>query len=139
VAQRWRTSQVGAKLRKWPKEQMEAWGGAFMFTLFAGILVCEEAWDLQHSGVLSAALMGLITAGAVVTSLQFEKRMWCRYLCPIGAMNGLMAKVRWAVTTGAPLTHSHAAGQALNVLPAGACAARSWHLPACCGPSALTL
>ena len=23
----------------------------------------------------------------------FEKRFWCRYLCPVGGMNGLFAKL----------------------------------------------
>ena len=94
AAQRWQVTHAAAQLRKWPKEQLEAWGGWFMLSLFGAILVWEEAWDLPHSGVLSAALMLLITSGAVVTSLNYEKRMWCRHLCPIGAMNGLMAKVR---------------------------------------------
>ena len=26
-------------------------------------------------------------------SLLFEKRFWCRYLCPVGGMNGLFAKL----------------------------------------------
>ena len=57
---------------------MEAWGGWAMLALFAGILVWEEAWDLPNTAALSAALLGLITAGAVATSLFYEKRMWCR-------------------------------------------------------------
>ncbi|MEB3261186.1 MAG: 4Fe-4S binding protein, partial [Cyanobacteriota bacterium] len=30
---------------------------------------------------------------AVVGSLRFEKRFWCRHLCPVGGMNGLFAKL----------------------------------------------
>jgi hypothetical protein len=29
----------------------------------------------------------------VVTSLQYEKRLWCASLCPIGGMNGMFAKL----------------------------------------------
>ena len=29
----------------------------------------------------------------MVGSLLFEKRFWCRYLCPVGGMNGLFAKL----------------------------------------------
>jgi polyferredoxin len=29
----------------------------------------------------------------VIGSLRFEKRFWCRYLCPVGGMNGLFAKL----------------------------------------------
>ena len=28
-----------------------------------------------------------------MSSLLFEKRFWCQYLCPIGGMNGLFAKL----------------------------------------------
>lgn len=62
-----------------PKEILESYGGWAMLGMFAGILVWEEAWDLPHSGALSAALLLLITTGAVVSSLTFEKRMWCRW------------------------------------------------------------
>ncbi|MGB6169561.1 MAG: 4Fe-4S binding protein, partial [Geitlerinemataceae cyanobacterium] len=42
---------------------------------------------------LSSCLLLLITAGAVIFSMLFERRFWCRYLCPIGGMNGLFAKL----------------------------------------------
>ncbi len=32
-------------------------------------------------------------AGAMVCSSFFERRLWCRHLCPIGGMNGLFAKL----------------------------------------------
>ncbi|KIZ02049.1 nitrogen assimilation regulatory protein [Monoraphidium neglectum] len=99
AAQRWRVAH-GAQLKKWPKQEMESYGVWAMVALFAGILVWEEAWDLPHSGALSAALLALITAGAVATSVVYEKRMWCRYLCPIGAMNGLMAKLSMTEVRG---------------------------------------
>jgi polyferredoxin len=51
----------------------------------------EELWDLPDNGALSACLLLLITAGAVVGSVIYEKRFWCRFLCPIGAMNKMFA------------------------------------------------
>ena len=53
----------------------------------------QEAWDLPQDATLSAWLLLLITAGAVVGSAFYEKRIWCRYLCPVGGMNGAMAKL----------------------------------------------
>lgn len=44
-----------------------------------------QVWDLPHSAALSGWLLILITAGAMVCSTFFERRLWCRYLCPIGA------------------------------------------------------
>jgi polyferredoxin len=31
-------------------------------------------------------LLVLITSGAVACSVLFERRLWCRYLCPIGKL-----------------------------------------------------
>ncbi len=80
-------------LMPWPRRQAERWGGWFMFGLFGLILLWEELWDLQDVAYLSGCLLLLITAGAVIFSALFERRFWCRYLCPIGGMNGLFAKL----------------------------------------------
>lgn len=81
------------QLKRWPRAVADKWGGWFLFGLFALIYLWEEIWDLQNTAYLSAWLLLLITAGAVVCSLIFERRFWCRYLCPIGGMNGLFAKL----------------------------------------------
>lgn len=92
LVQKWRLSQ-GAVLMKWPREQLDRYGDWFLFWLFAAILVWEEVWDLPNTAALSSWLLLLITAGAMVGSWFFERRVWCRYLCPIGGMNGLFAKL----------------------------------------------
>ncbi|MGF1491127.1 MAG: cyclic nucleotide-binding domain-containing protein [Microcoleaceae cyanobacterium] len=81
------------QLKRWPRKLAEKWGGWFLFGLFALILLWEELWELPNTAYLSADLLLLITAGAVICSLIFERRFWCRYLCPIGGMNGLFAKL----------------------------------------------
>jgi polyferredoxin len=81
------------QLKSWDHEVSERWGGWFLFGLFVLIYLWEELWDLQNTAYLSAYLLLLITAGAVICSLIFERRYWCRYLCPIGGMNGLFAKL----------------------------------------------
>jgi transcriptional regulator with AAA-type ATPase domain/NAD-dependent dihydropyrimidine dehydrogenase PreA subunit len=81
------------QLKHWPRGAAEQWGGWFLFGLFYLIFVWEEIWDLQNTAYLSAYLLLLITAGAIICSLIFERRFWCRYLCPIGGMNGLFAKL----------------------------------------------
>ncbi len=80
-------------LKKWPRQRADTWGGWFLFGLFALILLWEELWDLANTAYLSAWLLLLITAGAMICSTIFERRLWCRYLCPIGGMNGLFAKL----------------------------------------------
>jgi transcriptional regulator with AAA-type ATPase domain/NAD-dependent dihydropyrimidine dehydrogenase PreA subunit len=81
------------KLRPWARQPAEKWGGWFLFGMFALILLWEELWDLENTAYLSGCLLLLITAGAMIFSALFERRFWCRYLCPIGGMNGLFAKL----------------------------------------------
>lgn len=81
------------QLKKWPRQTAEKWGGWFLFGLFALILLWEELWDLPNTAYLSAWLLLIITAGAMICSAIFERRLWCRYLCPIGGMNGMFAKL----------------------------------------------
>jgi transcriptional regulator with AAA-type ATPase domain len=81
------------QLKRWPRESAEKWGGWFLFGLFVLIFLWEELWDLENTAYLSACLLLLITAGAMIFSAIFERRFWCRYLCPIGGMNGLFAKL----------------------------------------------
>jgi transcriptional regulator with AAA-type ATPase domain/NAD-dependent dihydropyrimidine dehydrogenase PreA subunit len=81
------------QLKRWPREKAEKWGGWFLFGLFALIFLWEELWNLENTAYLSACLLLLITAGAMIFSAIFERRFWCRYLCPIGGMNGLFAKL----------------------------------------------
>jgi len=83
-------TNMGVQLKKWPSWAKEG-GPAFAFGLFYLILMWEELWDLPQNGALSACLLLLITSGAVVNSVVYEKRLWCRYLCPIGAMNKMFA------------------------------------------------
>ncbi|MDX2239367.1 MAG: sigma 54-interacting transcriptional regulator [Leptolyngbyaceae cyanobacterium bins.302] len=81
------------KLLPWSRQEAEQIGGWFLFGLFTLILLWEELWNLEDTAYLSGCLLLLITAGAVIFSLLFERRFWCRYLCPIGGMNGLFAKL----------------------------------------------
>ena len=81
------------QLKRWPREKAEKWGGWFLFSLFALIFLWEELWNLENTAYLSVCLLLLITAGAMIFSAIFERRFWCRYLCPIGGMNGMFAKL----------------------------------------------
>jgi hypothetical protein len=60
VMQRWRMAS-GVALRKWPKEELERWGGWFLFGLFAAILVrgggtAGWAWVAGHNWLRSVQL-----------------------------------------------------------------------------------
>ncbi|MGB7084621.1 MAG: sigma 54-interacting transcriptional regulator, partial [Phormidesmis sp.] len=81
------------ELLPWPTKWMNRWGAWLLFAGFAAIYLWEHLWDLPHTAYLSAWLLIVITAGAVIGSLIYERRLWCRYLCPIGGMNGMFAKL----------------------------------------------
>jgi len=81
------------ELLPWPTQWMNRWGAWLLFGGFLAIYLWEKLWDLPHLAYLSASLLLVITAGAVIFSLIYERRLWCRYLCPIGGMNGMFAKL----------------------------------------------
>lgn len=93
ITQKISTHLFPKQLKRWPREEAEKWGGWFLFSLFTLIFLWEELWQLENTAYLSACLLLLITAGAMIFSAIFERRFWCRYLCPIGGMNGLFAKL----------------------------------------------
>ena len=84
---------LGWQPARWPRGNSDNWASPLLAAGFAAILLWEEVWNLQNTAWLSSCLLLLITAGAVIGSLRFEKRFWCRYLCPVGGMNGLFAKL----------------------------------------------
>ena len=81
------------RARAWPHGEIDRWASPLLAAGFALILIWEEVWNLENTAWLSSCLLLLITAGAVVGSVLFDKRFWCRYLCPVGGMNGLFAKL----------------------------------------------
>ena len=92
IAQRM-ARRLGWRPQRWPRGDSDAWASPLLAAGFALILLWEELCNLQNTAWLSSCLLLLITAGAVIGSLRFEKRFWCRYLCPVGGMNGLFAKL----------------------------------------------
>ena len=85
--------RLGWQPRSWPRGEHDDWASPLLAIGFGLILLWEELAHLEDTAWLSSCLLLLITAGAVLGSLIFEKRFWCRYLCPIGGMNGLFAKL----------------------------------------------
>lgn len=84
---------LGWQPQRWPRGNSDTWASPLLAAGFAAILLWEEVGNLENTAALSSCLLLLITTGAVIGSLRFEKRFWCRYLCPVGGMNGLFAKL----------------------------------------------
>ncbi|MEB3271213.1 MAG: 4Fe-4S binding protein [Synechococcus sp.] len=85
--------RLGWQPRRWPRGETDRWAAPLLAAGFAAILLWESLADLPDTAWLSSCLLLLITAGAVIGSLSYEKRFWCRFLCPVGGMNGLFAKL----------------------------------------------
>jgi hypothetical protein len=72
--------------RKWPKPLRNMWlvNGAFLsLAMFSGILTTRP-WA-------TVALLGTIMVLSAGLFLLYEKRTFCRYLCPVGGFLGLYA------------------------------------------------
>ncbi len=74
--------------RKWPKRFKNIWLQNVSFllvALFAGVILTTP--------MISAMVLALFAGVALATSLAFERRVFCRYLCPVGGFIGLYSQV----------------------------------------------
>jgi ferredoxin len=56
---------------------------------FFGIVWVEEVTGMRHSALATGLLLLFILGGALVVSVLFPRRTWCRHLCPLGGVAGL--------------------------------------------------
>lgn len=56
------------------------------------IFLSETLFDMQTSARATAVLIVILTVLAVTVALIYRRRVWCRYLCPLGKMVGLLAR-----------------------------------------------
>lgn len=56
------------------------------------IIWLETATDMRNSPFSVGVLLLVITLCSVFVSIVFERQSWCRYLCPLGGMTGVMAR-----------------------------------------------
>ena len=84
--------QPGGKLyslgKKWPKQLNNIWPQNVAFlgvALFSAVILTSPL-------VSALVLLGFVFV-AIATSLVFERRTFCRYLCPVGGFIGLYSQV----------------------------------------------
>jgi transcriptional regulator with AAA-type ATPase domain/polyferredoxin len=58
----------------------------------ASIFWAESVFDMPHSPKATAILVLTIALSALIVGFIFERRTWCRYLCPLGGMVGFLAR-----------------------------------------------
>lgn len=69
-------------------KQYSGWIMTFLCILLFWI---ETAYNAYHSPRLTGWIIFSITMSSLFFSMFFKRRVWCRYLCPLGAINALFA------------------------------------------------
>jgi ferredoxin len=74
--------------RRWPKALRNIWlqNAAFLILALFAVVVLTQP-------LITAVLLLSLIITSVVTSLVFERRAFCRYLCPVGGFIGLYSQL----------------------------------------------
>ena len=67
------------------------YSGWIMTGLCTLLFWIEITWNASRSPLLTAGIITAITLCALVFSIFFKRRVWCRYLCPLGAINAIFS------------------------------------------------
>ncbi len=67
------------------------YSGWIMTFLCIVLFWIETAWNAYASPRLTAWIILTITVSALFFSMFFKRRVWCRYICPLGAINALFS------------------------------------------------
>jgi CRP-like cAMP-binding protein/polyferredoxin len=65
--------------------------GWIMGLLCLSVFWVEIVWDAYSSPLLTAGIMAAIATGSLTCCILFQRYAWCRYLCPLGALNGIFS------------------------------------------------
>jgi len=60
-----------------------------MTALFVFLTWADEFWQYPHHPVQTGYVLAAVLLGTLVFSLLYERRVWCRYFCPLGGVNGV--------------------------------------------------
>ncbi len=70
---------------------IEKYSEWIMASLCILVLWIELVWNAYSNPLLTAAIILAVSAGSFVFSIFFKRRVWCRYICPLGAINAIFA------------------------------------------------
>lgn len=71
---------------KYPRRLQNLWLGT---ALFVGFIFMDAGYGISNSPVLTAGLVAVLFLGAMWIALLYEKRLFCRYLCPLTVFIGM--------------------------------------------------
>ena len=67
------------------------YSGWIMTLLCILLFWIETTWNAYQSPHLTAWIITSITLSALLFSMFYKRRVWCRYLCPLGAINAIFS------------------------------------------------
>ncbi len=95
AAGEWTNRKVGSLNKRWPRALRNLWMAHIFFIVLTGVdLVIGIDIMPRFTGIFLLALLIM----SVVLALVFERRAFCRYVCPIGGMCGI-----YSMTSGIEL------------------------------------
>lgn len=77
--------------RAGPGRWLKVAGVWIMSFLFLLVTWADRVWNITGSPAVTGWLLVFILGGAVVFSVLYQRRVWCRYVCPLGALSGIYA------------------------------------------------
>ncbi len=80
------TSRLSGAWRRLPRVFRNIWWATGLFVLLTW---ADEQLGVVRSPSVTAWLLVLVAALAVLVGLRYERRSFCRYLCPIGGLIGI--------------------------------------------------
>ncbi|HJV33629.1 sigma 54-interacting transcriptional regulator [Geomonas sp.] len=73
--------------------RLRSWGAAFSFAGLIAILLLEQGVGMLARPRTTGVLLGGILAATVLGDLLLGRRGWCKFLCPLGRVVGLVARI----------------------------------------------
>ncbi|PID44145.1 MAG: hypothetical protein CR981_01595 [Proteobacteria bacterium] len=70
---------------------IKRYSGWIMSVLCIIVFWVEIVWNAYEKPHLSGWIILAITIGSLLFSICYKRRSWCRYLCPLGAINAIFA------------------------------------------------
>jgi polyferredoxin len=84
----WRSPRTAGLDWAWPRRLRGLW---LPTALFVAFVFLDNGYGMSNSPRMTAGLVVVLTLGAAWVALLFERRAFCRYLCPLSAFIGLLS------------------------------------------------
>ena len=79
------------KSRKKTPSSIKNNSGWIMAILCILVFWLEVVWEAHSTPYLTGGIILAVTTGSIIFSVLYSRRSWCRYLCPLGAVNAIFS------------------------------------------------